>query len=165
MRDRTSVLAMATFLAVAGGAGGCATSSLLPQPPERVMIGYGEVGERDATGSISSLSGDALEGGRGFTRVEEMIRGRVAGVDVRRLPSGDYSLRVRGSRSLVGDNEPLVVLDGQLVHPSLTQVALAGVNPGDVVRIDVLKDAGSTAAYGSRGANGVILITTRAFIR
>ena len=165
MRDRTSVIATAMVLAVGVGAGGCATSSRLAPPPERVMIGYGEVGARDATGAISSLSGDALAGGRGFTRVEEMIRGRVAGVDVRRLPGGDYSLRVRGSRSIVGDNEPLLVLDGQLIHPSITPIALAGINPGDVVRIDVLKDAGSTAAYGSRGANGVILITTRAFVR
>lgn len=165
MRDRTSALALVLTLGVVVAIGGCASTGSVPAPPERVNVGYGDTREGEVTGAISSLSGDALDAGRGFTRVEEMIRGRVAGVDVRRLPGGDYSLRVRGSRSLVGDNEPLVVVDGLVIHPHVTQMALAGINPGEVVRIDVLKDAGSTAAYGSRGANGVILITTRAFIR
>ena len=162
MRDRVSVLATALAVVAAGSMGGCAPSRQLPPPPERVMVGYGEVGERELTGAVSSMSGEALEAGRGFTRVEEMIRDRVPGVDVQRLPGGDYSLRIRGTRSLLADNEPLLIVDGMPVNPSVMRMALATINPRSVVRIDVLKDAGSTAAYGSRGANGVILITTRA---
>lgn len=164
MPDRTSVFAAAVMV-MAGLEAGCAPSRQLPPPPERVMVGYGVVGEHDLTGAVSSVSGDALYEGRGFTRVEEMIRDRVPGVDVRRLPDGDYALRVRGTRSLIGSNEPLLVVDGMPVSPSVMRMALATINPGEVIRIDVLKDAGSTAAYGSRGANGVILITTRASVR
>lgn len=165
MRDRTSVLATAFVVAATGWLGGCAPPRQLPPPPERVMVGYGEVGERDLTGAVSSMSGDALDAGRGFSRVEEMIRDRVPGVDVQRLPGGDYALRVRGTRSLIGSNDPLLIVDGMPVNPSVMRMALASINPGTVVRIDVLKDAGSTGAYGSRGANGVILITTSAAAR
>ena len=130
-------------------------------PQDQINVGYDKVDADDATGSISSLVADDLEHVRG-SRIEEMIRDRVPGVHVTRQRNGDYSFRIRGTRSLLGNNEPLVVIDGMAVPQQVMQMALAGVAPADVVRIDVLKDAGSTAAYGSRGANGVILITTRA---
>jgi len=76
------------------------------------------------------------------------------------LPYGDVSLRIRGTRSLHGDNEPLLVIDGVPAHGAIG-AALAGLVPRDIARIDVLKDAGSTAIYGIQGANGVILITTK----
>ena len=120
--------------------------------------------EEDVTGSVSSLVEKDFERVR-VSSVEELIRDRVAGVQVRRLPNGDYSFRIRGTRSLLGNNEPLVVIDGMPISTQVISAALLGIMPNDVVRIDVLKDAGSTAAYGSRGSNGVILITTRAYSR
>jgi TonB-dependent SusC/RagA subfamily outer membrane receptor len=132
-------------------------------PATQVNVGYDRVAAEDVTGSVTSLSGEDFD--VRVSRIEELIRDRVAGVQVRRLPNGDYSFRVRGTRSLIGNNEPLVVIDGMPIAQQVMGAALAGLAPGNVVRIDVLKDAGSTAAYGSRGANGVILITTRASIR
>lgn len=131
---------------------------------QQVAVGYDRVDERDLTGAVGSLDREELAGIR-VSRVEELIRDRVAGVQVKRQPNGDYSIRIRGTRSLVGNNEPLIVIDGMAVSAQGMATALAGIAPNDVVRIDVLKDAGSTAAYGSRGANGVILITTRADLR
>lgn len=126
------------------------------------MIAYDRVDADQVTGAVTSLSGDDLETVR-VTRIEELIRDRVPGVLVTRMPNGDYSFRIRGTRSLVGNNEPLIVIDGMPINPHVMHAALANVAPGNVVRIDVLKDAGSTAAYGSRGSNGVILITTKSF--
>ena len=94
-------------------------------------------------------------------RVEELLMGRVAGLEVMRDASGDYRLRIRGQRSLLGGDEPLVLVDGMPIGAGGLSRALTGVSPSDVARIEVLKDAGATAFYGLRGANGVILITTR----
>lgn len=129
-------------------------------PQDQVAIGYDRMDADDITGAVASLEPEDLELLR-VSRVEELIRDRIPGVQVTRLGNGDYSLRVRGSRSLMGNNDPLVVIDGMAVSTQGMRTALAGISPRNVVRIDVLKDAGSTAAYGSRGANGVILITTR----
>jgi TonB-dependent SusC/RagA subfamily outer membrane receptor len=95
------------------------------------------------------------------TRVEELIRGRVAGVQVLPLANGDYTLRIRGIHSIYGSNEPLIVLDGMPLRSSGVRGALNGINPADVARIEVLKDAAATAWYGVQGANGVIVITTK----
>jgi TonB-dependent SusC/RagA subfamily outer membrane receptor len=110
------------------------------------------------TGSVSSVSGERLARNTRAVRVEELLQGRVAGVQVIRLANGGYRVRIRGA---AGEGEPLFVVDGMPVHALYPGAALNGINPADVVRIDVLKDAGSTAIYGSRGAHGVILITTR----
>lgn len=133
-------------------------------PQDQVAIAYDRVDADDLTGAVASLETEDLELLR-VSRVEELIRDRIPGVQVTRLGNGDYSLRVRGSRSLVGNNEPLIVIDGMAVSAQAMHTALAGIAPRSVVRIDVLKDAGSTAAYGSRGANGVILITTNTYQR
>jgi TonB-dependent SusC/RagA subfamily outer membrane receptor len=95
------------------------------------------------------------------SRLEDLLEGRIAGVEVQRLPDGDLSVRVRGTASLVNDGEPLWVVDGvPMPYGSLPRQMLRDINPGDVARIDVLK--GSAAAiYGTRGANGVILVTLR----
>ena len=93
-------------------------------------------------------------------QVEELLEGRSAGVQVIRLPSGGISVQIRGRGSIHGDTEPLYVVDGMPVQVT-TGHGLSWLNPGDVERIDILKDAGATAMYGVRGANGVVVITTR----
>jgi TonB-dependent starch-binding outer membrane protein SusC len=165
MRKHTThlppIVAAVTVVMALGGCAGQRSQPVL-DPGDQVAVGYDRMKADDVTGSISSLTEEDLELQRA-TRVEELIRDRVPGVQVTRLRNGDYSFRIRGTRSLVGNNEPLVVIDGMAIGQQVMHAALAGIAPGDVVRIDVLKDAGSTAAYGSRGANGVIVITTRAY--
>ena len=120
-------------------------------------VGYGTESTSQVTGAIASLSPD--EADARVTQVVQMLE-RVTGLTVFRLPGGGVSLRIRGTRSLHGDDEPLLVIDGVPAQGAIGP-ALAGLAPRDVARIDVLKDAGSTAIYGVRGANGVILITTK----
>ena len=96
-------------------------------------------------------------------RVEELLRG-VPGLEVMRLSDGGYQLRIRGHRSIrgnPGDDDPLLVVDGIPISREALAGALAALAPDDVARIEVLKDAGATGIYGSRGANGVIVITTK----
>jgi TonB-dependent SusC/RagA subfamily outer membrane receptor len=127
-----------------------------PQDDE-VAIAYGTEVRRDMTGSVSSAKREQM-GADTQLRVEEMMIGRFPGVDIVNV-GGNYSFRIRGQRSILGSNEPLVVVDGVALTDGVS--ALSTLNPGDIGRIDVLKDAASTSAYGSRGANGVILITMR----
>jgi TonB-dependent SusC/RagA subfamily outer membrane receptor len=130
--------------------------TLAPSPQsDEVAIGYGTQVRRDMTGSVSSAKGEAL-GRDTQTRVEEMMIGRFAGVDIVNV-GGTYSVRIRGQRSILGNNDPLIVIDGVPLTDGVN--ALSTLSPSDIGRIDVLKDAASTAIYGSRGANGVILIT------
>jgi TonB-dependent SusC/RagA subfamily outer membrane receptor len=130
-----------------------------PAPEDSVEVGYGMQARRNVTGSISSVSGDEARHPKATT-VADMLQGRFPGVEVTRLPGGGLSVRIRGQRSFMGGNEPLYVIDGVPVQTAPGGVLL-DLNPEDIKSIDVLKDAGSTAAYGSRGANGVILITTK----
>ena len=129
-----------------------------PSPDqEEVAVGYGSQDRRTMTSSVSSATHEEM-GARGQSRVEEMMIGRFPGVDVF-LAGGSYQIRIRGNRSLIGGNDPLLVVDG--VPFSDGTSALSMISPANVERIDVLKDASATAAYGSRGANGVIMITLR----
>lgn len=89
--------------------------------------------------------------------IEEALSGRFPGVEVNRTPDGGIAVRIRGGSSLMESNEPLYVIDGVEVSPGVNG-ALTGINPYDIESIEVLKDATSTAMYGSRGSNGVILI-------
>ena len=89
--------------------------------------------------------------------IEQALAGRFPGVEVNRTPDGGVSVRIRGGSSIMGSNEPLYVIDGVEINPGVNG-ALVGINPYDIDSIEVLKDATSTAMYGSRGANGVILI-------
>ncbi len=121
-----------------------------------VVIGYGTVKKRDLTGSVASIrSEDVLASPT--SNAMEALTGKVAGLDIVK-PTGqvgeDVSILLRGSRSIYGSNEPLFIIDG--IPGSYSQV-----NPYDIETIDVLKDASSTAIYGSAGANGVIIITTK----
>jgi TonB-dependent SusC/RagA subfamily outer membrane receptor len=113
------------------------------------------------TGAISTLSERELDGMR-VARVEELLQGRVPGVYVTRTSTGDFSVRIRGAKTFGhGSDEPLYVVDGMPLMSGGLRAALMGIAPQDIARIDVLKDAGATAVYGSKGANGVILITTK----
>lgn len=123
-----------------------------------VEVGYGSQERGQVTGSIASVD-IARESPANFARLEELLEGRVAGVSVRRLPSGGFSVRVRGAGARFGTGEPLFVVDGVPLLPG--PHALSGINPQNVARIEVLKDASAAAIYGSRAGNGVILITTR----
>jgi TonB-dependent SusC/RagA subfamily outer membrane receptor len=144
------------------GCGG--TGSLRPQgpaPDDEVSVGYGTQSKRNVTGAVTSIV--LTEADTRAARMEQLLQGRVPGLEVRRLPDGNYTLRIRGRHSLRGsatDDEPLLVIDGIPVPAGSLGTTLAGLVPDDVARIDVLKDA-MAGIYGSRGANGVILITTK----
>jgi TonB-dependent SusC/RagA subfamily outer membrane receptor len=124
-----------------------------------VALGYTTQPARDVTAAVGSVDVES-SGMEHFTRMEDMLTGRVAGLEVLRRPDGQFSLRVRGTASVLGSSEPLVVIDGMSINSDGADV-LAGLSPRDVQRVDVLKDAGATAIYGSRGANGVVVVTTR----
>ena len=116
---------------------------------------------RYATGASGVIGEKELDRMR-VARVEELIQGRVPGVHVIRGPDGDFSIRIRGAHSFRGSDEPLYVIDGMPLGQGRTLgSALIGIAPHDIARIEILKDASAAAAYGSRGANGVVLITTR----
>ena len=112
------------------------------------------------TNAVSTLDEATLDGMR-VGRIEEMLQGRVPGLEVFTTSNGDFSLRIRGRTTILGNDEPLVVLDGMPLQSGGLSRSLAAISPSDVARIEVLKDAGATAFYGMRGANGVILITTK----
>jgi TonB-dependent SusC/RagA subfamily outer membrane receptor len=124
---------------------------------EVVVVGYGTQRKNDVTGSIASLSSDALKA-IPSGNVTQSLQGRVAGVQMEQnstRPGAGMEIRIRGTRSLTASNDPLVVLDGIPFAGSI-----GDINPNDIKSLDILKDASATAIYGSRGANGVILITT-----
>jgi TonB-dependent SusC/RagA subfamily outer membrane receptor len=112
-----------------------------------------------AAAPADSLNGDQVQDLR-VAQTEELFAGRFPGVEVLRLPTGGISVRIRGQTSVNASTEPLYVVDGIPIQPD-PGGALRWLSPRDVARIEVLKDIGSTAFYGVRGANGVILITTR----
>lgn len=124
---------------------------------EVVVIGYGTARSSDVTGSISSMRGDKLRE-IPATNITYALQNRVAGVDMSQTssqPGATTQIRIRGTRSLTASNDPLIVLDGIPFAGNISDI-----NPNDIKSMDILKDASSTAIYGSRGANGVILITT-----
>ncbi|MBV9880795.1 MAG: TonB-dependent receptor plug domain-containing protein [Gemmatirosa sp.] len=137
-----------------------ASRSARPADADLVNVGYGTQRRGAASGAIGTVTFDGPGQRRHATYVEELLIGRVAGVDVVRRPSGDYRVRVRGANTLIGTGEPLYVVDGNPMASFDDVSPAAAIDPVDVVRIDVLKDA-AAAIYGARGANGVILITTR----
>ncbi len=157
---RASVAAVLLCLA---GTAGCAThhtAGSQAQAPDSVSVGYGKQARKDVTGAVSSVTPDPRRD-NSATQLEQLIVGRVSGVEVIRLDGARISLRIRGTNSVNAGTEPLYVIDGMKVHADSFTDAMAGINPADVARIEVLKDAGATAIYGSEGANGVVLITTR----
>ena len=126
---------------------------------ELVVLGYGTVKRSDVTGSVSSISSDEITQVKAISNLAQTLQGQAAGVQVSQRsgqPGENISIIIRGNNSIQASNSPLYVVDG-LPLDGLT----ADLNPTDIETIEVLKDASSTAIYGSRGANGVLMITTK----
>jgi TonB-linked SusC/RagA family outer membrane protein len=124
---------------------------------EIIVVGYGTQRKSDLTGAVSSIKAKELTK-IPLVRADQLLQGKAAGVSISSTdgaPGGNVKIRIRGANSINGDNSPLVVIDGFLGG------TLANLNPSDIKSIEVLKDASATAVYGSRGANGVILVTTK----
>jgi TonB-linked SusC/RagA family outer membrane protein len=124
---------------------------------EVVVIGYGTSSRKDLTGSVSQVSSKSFED-QPLSRIEDALQGRASGVTVAKTsgaPGAAAKIRIRGANSITGNNDPLVVVDGVIGGD------LSTINPNDIASMDILKDASATAVYGSRGSNGVIMITTK----
>lgn len=124
---------------------------------EVVAVGYGVTKKRDIAGAITSIKADDVQAGV-VVNTAELIKGRAAGVNVRQTsmePGGLITVRVRGASSISSSNDPLYVVDGLQTTGGLE------LNPNDIESIEILKDASATAIYGSRGANGVVIVTTK----
>jgi TonB-linked SusC/RagA family outer membrane protein len=148
------------------------------QLDEVVVVGYGTVLKKDVTGSLASVKVKENVANQSGT-IDQLLQGRAAGVQVTQnagAPGSGISVKIRGTNSLRGNNEPLYVVDGVIISSAgedviaaggvgnsgqETQNGLNGINPRDIESMQVLKDASATAIYGSRGANGVVLITTK----
>jgi TonB-dependent SusC/RagA subfamily outer membrane receptor len=149
-------------VALAAGCGPTPARLETPAPQDEVSVGYGTQNRNHITGAVTSVS--PTEADARTPRVEDLLRARVPGLEVLPLANGYYTLRIRGRHALSDrpvDDEPLLVLDDIPAPIGGLSSTLAGLAPGDVQRIDVLKDASATAIYGSRGGNGVIIITTK----
>jgi TonB-linked SusC/RagA family outer membrane protein len=132
---------------------------------EVVVVGYGTVKKSDLTGAVSEVSAKAIKD-LPVASIDQKLVGQVAGVQIQQVsgaPGAGTSVKIRGSGSLGAGNEPLYVIDGMPYSSGLNQNInpLTFINPNDIDKITILKDASSTAIYGSRGANGVIMITTK----
>ena len=142
-----------------------------------VVVGYGTQSVRDVTGSVASVQAEDFNNGN-IASPEELIQGKTAGVQITQTsgePGAGINLRIRGTSSVRGNNNPLYVLDGVPLSGSDSSAGTGGadiggasaknplnfLNPNDIASIDILKDASATAIYGSRGANGVVIITTK----
>ena len=133
---------------------------------EVVVIGYGVARKNDLTGSVTAIKPDEKNHGL-ITSAQDMMQGKIAGVNVTTgggKPGDGAAIRIRGGSSLNASNDPLIVIDGMAMdNKSVTgsDNLLSLVNPNDIESFTVLKDASATAIYGSRGSNGVIIITTK----
>lgn len=143
---------------------------------EAVVVGYGTVRKSDMTGSVSSVKIDKVAASQ-VTSFDRLLQGSAAGVQVTtgsNAPGGAVNIKIRGTSSFNGSSEPLYVVDGIILNPASQDVsnpisssgqeaqnALTSINPNDIASLEILKDASATAIYGSMGANGVVLITTK----
>ena len=137
-----------------------------------VSAGYFDISKKDLSGSITQVTSKQLEKNR-TTSIEQMLQGQVAGVVINDSsePGGGIGISIRGTNSMLGGTQPLYVIDGIPIDPMTdaqgngasgqSQSSISFLNPNDIEKMEVLKDAAATAVYGARGANGVILITTK----
>ena len=124
---------------------------------ELVVIGYGSIKKSSLTSAVSSMDSKGIEN-RPLARAETALQGQLAGVTVRTVtgePGADLQIRVRGAASVNANSDPLYVVDGVPMN------SLTWLNPADIATIEVLKDAASSAIYGSRGSNGVVIVSTK----
>ena len=124
---------------------------------EVIVIGYGEMRKSDVTGAVTSIKSEDISKVKANNALE-VLQGSAAGVDIIKnngQAGTGYSIKIRGQRSLTANNDPLYIVDG------VDYGSTININPNDIASIEILKDAASTAIYGFRGANGVVLITTR----
>lgn len=132
----------------------------ISQLDEVVVVGYGRQQKRDLTGSVSKIDAEDLES-IPSSRVDQLLQGRAPGVQVTQVsgePGAATSIRIRGGNSIQGNNEPLWVIDGVIVGQNFD---LNNINSNDIQSLEILKDATAVSIYGTRGANGVILVTTK----
>lgn len=148
MLNRSAILGVAGGVAlfVSSACGGASSPSSDPSPRA----------DRE-TGSVTTVSESDRSAGENHLSLEQYLRGQVPGLQFLPTPSGGVTLRIRGGSDT---GEPLVVIDGAPVQPGQLSSVLDNLNPNDIARVRVLKDVASTARYGTRGANGVLLITT-----
>lgn len=139
-----AVLSLSAVLGVAAGCASRAGSAPKPSPREKSTVTAEDIERQGATDEP----------------LAKVLQGRIAGVTVTRAPDGGIAVRIRGQTSIYGSNEPLYVLDGMPIQTGPSG-SLTGLNPSDIESIKVLKDPAETAMYGSRGANGVIVIKTK----
>lgn len=137
-----------------------------------ISVGYFDINKKDLSGAITQVSAEQLEKNR-TTSIEQMLQGQVAGVVVSESsePGGGFGISIRGTNSMLGGTQPLYVVDGIPIDPltnaqgnaggGQSQSSLSFLNPNDIEKMEILKDAAATAIYGARGANGVVLITTK----
>jgi TonB-linked SusC/RagA family outer membrane protein len=145
---------------------------------EVVVVGYGVMRKRDLSGAVSQVKGDALLTGNPASSINQALQGKIAGVIVSQsdgTPGGGVNIQIRGNNTFTSNSQPLFIVDGIPFEPPVTprsaentdgsieaaSNALSFINPHDIESIEVLKDASATAIYGSRGANGVVMITTK----
>ncbi|GAA0881878.1 hypothetical protein GCM10009120_04740 [Sphingobacterium siyangense subsp. cladoniae] len=143
---------------------------------EVVVVGYGKVKKRDLSGAVSQVKAADILAGNPAPSINQALQGRMAGVTVNQndgAPGAGVSITIRGTNSFSTNSQPLYIVDGIPFDMASTPAssanennnqtanALASINPNDIESIEVLKDASATAIYGSRGANGVVLITTK----
>ena len=139
---------------------GYVTKEMKQSLDEVVVVGYQEVRKRDLTGAVSKADMKALTS-TPVASFDQTLGGRIAGVNVTSnegMPGSTMNIVIRGNNSLTQDNSPLYVIDG---FPVESPSVAASINPYDIASVDILKDASATAIYGARGANGVVIITTK----
>lgn len=141
-------------------------SSSFSDLSEVVVVGYGTQKKSDLTGAVGSVSSEALQE-RPSASLNQALSGRITGVNVSvnsGRPGGRANIRIRGNTSVSIANDPLYVIDGVIIHAAGLangSTPIDYINPNDIASVEVLKDASATAIYGARGANGVILVTTK----
>ena len=134
---------------------------------EVVVVGYGTMRKSDLTGAVTQVGEAAIEKSVP-TSIDQVLQGRAAGVQIQAntgTPGGSSTIRIRGTNSLNATSQPIFVIDGVIIDSDSSNDGntnpLAGINPSDILTMDILKDASATAIYGSRASNGVIMITTK----
>ncbi len=162
MKKSTSLslpgIAVLALLVVVSAGCGSSHSTKQKDDGDQVEVGYGTQDRKTMTGSVASVDVEDAQN-QAPRDVSDLLQGRVAGVHVEQGAGGGIKVRIRGTTSILGSNEPLYVVDGVPVSTGADGALM--INPHDIKSISVLKDAASTSIYGSRGANGVIVITTK----